>query len=89
LGLLVQDLGTEQRDKAGVTGGVSVQRVEPGPAQEAGLRRGDIILSVNSAAVKDAAQFERLVGRLPAGKVARLLVQRGGAPLWLALRVPD
>ncbi len=89
LGLLVQDLGVEQRDKAGLTGGVSVQRVEPGPAQEAGLRRGDIILSVNSAEVKDAAQFERMVERLPAGKVARLLVQRGDAPLWLALRVPD
>ena len=48
-----------------------------------------IILSVNSVEVKDAAQFERLVGRLPAGKAARLLVQRGEAPLWLALRGPD
>ncbi|GAB4351071.1 MAG: DegQ family serine endoprotease [Immundisolibacter sp.] len=89
VGLLVQDLGAEQRDKAGPAGGVSVQRVEPGPAREAGLRRGDVILSLNGTEVKDAAQFERLVDRLPAGTVVRLLVQRGDASLWLALRVPE
>ena len=89
LGLLVADLSAEQRDKAEVTGGVSVQRVEPGPALEAGLQRGDIILSVNSVEVKDAAQFERLVAGARAAGPARLLVQRGEAPLWLALRVPD
>jgi S1-C subfamily serine protease len=47
-----------------------------------------VILSVNSDAVADAAAYRRLIERLPAGKVARLLVQRGDDSLWLALRVP-
>lgn len=52
------------------------------------MQRGDVILSVNNQTVDAAAGFKRLVERLPAGKVARLLVQRGQNPLWLALRVP-
>ncbi len=89
LGLLVADLTDQQRERAGVErGGVLVRRVDTGAAQEAGVQRGDVILSVNSQAVDDTAGFKRLVDRLPAGKVARLLVQRGENPLWLALRVP-
>lgn len=89
LGLLVADLTDQQRERAGVErGGVLVRRVDAGAAQEAGVQRGDVILSVNNQTVDAAAGFKRLVERLPAGKVARLLVQRGQNPLWLALRVP-
>ncbi|MFZ5492464.1 MAG: DegQ family serine endoprotease [Pseudomonadota bacterium] len=89
LGLRVTDLTERQRKNGAFSqGGVLVQGVEAGPAQDAGVQRGDVILSVNSETVKDAAGFRRLVERLPAGKVARLLVQRGDNPLWLALRVP-
>ncbi|HET9976193.1 MAG TPA: PDZ domain-containing protein, partial [Burkholderiaceae bacterium] len=89
LGLRVADLTAQQRkDGRFERGGVRVQGVEPGPAQDAGVQPGDVILSVNSETVKDAAGFRRLIERLPAGKVARLLVQRGDNPLWLALRIP-
>ncbi len=89
IGLLVADITAQQREQHGLgKGGVLVQRVDEGAAQEAGVQRGDIILSVNSETVDDAADFKRLIGRLPADKVARLLVQRGDNPLWLALRVP-
>jgi len=89
LGLLVSDLTEAQRERGSFErGGVLVQRVDAGAAQEAGVQRGDVILSVNSQRVDDADSFERLVKHLPAGKVARLLVQRGQNPLWLALRVP-
>ena len=90
LGLRVVDMTAQQRrDGRFEEGGVRVEGVEAGPAQDAGVQRGDVILSVNNQAVKDAAGFKRLVERLPAGKVARLLVQRGENPLWLALRVPE
>ncbi len=89
LGLRVVDMTAQQRkDGKFGDGGVRVEGVEDGPAQDAGVQRGDVILSVNSQAVKDAAGFKRLIEGLPAGKVARLLVQRGENPLWLALRVP-
>jgi len=90
LGLEVTDLTAPQRKRTNVErGGVLVKSVEPGAAQDAGVQRGDVILSVNSKTVKDAASFKRLIEGLPAGKVARLLVQRGENPLWLALRVPE
>jgi serine protease Do len=89
LGLRVTDLTERQRRNGAFSqGGALVQGVEAGPAQDAGVQRGDVILSVNSETVKDAAGFRRLIESLPAGKVARLLVQRGDNPLWLALRVP-
>ncbi|MDD3650655.1 DegQ family serine endoprotease [Immundisolibacter sp.] len=89
LGLAVADLTPAQRERLGIDrGGVRVRRVEAGAARDAGVQTGDVILSVNSDAVDDAAEYRRLVERLPAGKVARLLVQRGDDSLWLALRVP-
>jgi serine protease Do len=88
-GLSVADLTDAQRQRAQVEhGGVIVRRVEAGTAQEAGLQRGDVILSVNGTTVDNAAGFKRLTDALPAGKVVRLLVQRGDNPLWLAVRVP-
>ena len=89
VGLLVGDITAQQREQRGLDkGGVLVQRVDAGAARDAGVQRGDVILSVNSTAVDNAASFKRLISRLPAGKVARLLVQRNDNPLWLALRVP-
>ena len=89
VGLLVGDITAQQREQRGLDkGGVLVQRGDAGAARDAGVQRGDVILSVNSTAVDNAASFKRLISRLPAGKVARLLVQRNDNPLWLALRVP-
>jgi serine protease Do len=89
LGLSVADITDAQRQQTQVDrGGVVVKRVDAGTAQEAGLQRGDVILSVNGTSVDNAAGFKRLTDALPAGKVARLLVQRGDNPLWLAVRVP-
>jgi serine protease Do len=89
LGVAVADLTPAQRERLGIErGGVRVRRVEAGAARDAGVQAGDVILSVNSDAVDDATEYRRLVERLPAGKVARLLVQRGDDSLWLALRVP-
>ncbi len=85
IGLIVADLPESQRGKRG---GVVVQKLVAGPARDAGIQVGDIILSVNSEDVADTAVFKRLVRRLPANQVARLLVQRGDNPHWLALRVP-
>ncbi|MBH5328739.1 DegQ family serine endoprotease [Eikenella sp. S3360] len=56
-----------------------------GPAQRAGLRRGDIILMVNRTAVNDEAGFNRAVGG--ADNAVALLIQRGSSKLFLALEL--
>jgi serine protease Do len=64
--------------------GVVVTQVRPGPAADAGLRRGDVIQEVNRKPVTSVTEFERAIRQ--AGKQAVvLLVNRGGSTLYLAL----
>jgi len=59
--------------------GVVVTAVEAGEAaEEAGLSRGDVIVSVNGAAVASVGEFEREIDRARPDGVARLRVRRQG-----------
>jgi len=90
LAVAVADLTKEQLGELenGRKGGVVVQRVKEGPAQKAGVRSGDILLSLNGTTIESAAQFKRLVAELPTGKAFPLLVQRRNDPIWMALKIP-
>ncbi|GAC1628875.1 MAG: serine protease MucD [Nevskia sp.] len=89
LGVGVQTLTDEERRAAKVvSGGVRVVDVSPGPAREAGLIPGDVILSIASQEIATAERYVEVVGRLTPGQSVPVLVQRQGAPLFLALAVP-
>ena len=64
--------------------GLLVLQVE-GAAQQAGLRRGDIILMVNRTAVSVENSFNQALNH--ADRTVALLVQRGNSKLFLALEV--
>ncbi len=88
LNMQVIDLNSEQRRRSGVeSGGVLVLSVDTGAAKKAGIRRGDVILMLNNQEITDVAQFSALEEGLPSGKSIRVLVQRGKAPLFLALKL--
>ncbi len=70
------------------TEGVIVREVEDGPAAQAGIQAGDLILRINKEEVTSRAQFEDLIKDLPAGKPVPILVQRGENALFLALTIP-
>ena len=90
LGLAVEALTEQQRKRLDVGDrGVVVRKVEKGPARDAGIRKGDVILMLNGKDVKDPEQFAKLVKSLPAGKSVPVLVQRGGSPVFLPLKVPE
>ena len=68
--------------------GVLVTAVEAGDAaEEAGLSRGDVIVSVNGAAVGAVADFEREIDRARPDGVARLRVRRQGGYSFLVLKL--
>jgi serine protease Do len=71
------------------TKGVVVAAVEAGgAAEEAGLARLDVVVSVNGAAVGSVAEFEREIDRARPDGVARLRVRRqGGGYSFLVLKL--
>lgn len=88
IGLLARDLRLEERRLLDVgEGGVLVERVAQGPAHQAGLRPGDVILMVDQTRVTGLAQFDRLIDDLPVGKAVAILIQRQGGSLFLPLRL--
>lgn len=90
LNIVVADLTAEQRKNLEIKeNGVLVNNVSSGPARKAGVRRGDVILMINNADVKDTKHFKEIIDKLPEGKSVPLLVQRRGGPVFLALKLSE
>jgi serine protease Do len=84
LGLVVRPLTGAESQQLGVNRGVVVADVD-GPAAQAGIEPGDVILAVNGRAVGSAEELAKLVEQAR-GRVA-LLVQRGDTRLFVPIRV--
>ncbi len=90
LGLEIEDLTPEQRQAFNVPqGGVLVMDVQEGPAADAGLQPGDVLVRLGNERLRDAAHFHSLMAKLPPGSSVPILVERQGQPLFLALETPD
>jgi serine protease Do len=82
---LTPDIAEELKLKPGTTG-VVVDAVDPaGPAVEAGIRRGDVIQEVNRQPVRSADELRAAIEK-SGTKPALLLLNRGGEPIFLAVR---
>ena len=58
-----------------------------GPGSEAGIRKGDVLLMINNIDVESVSQFEEILAGLPGDRPIPLLIQRRGAPTFLALKL--
>ncbi|MEW6336437.1 MAG: PDZ domain-containing protein [Acidobacteriota bacterium] len=80
LGVEVQDLNARLRRMyevpAEVEGVVVTGVTESSPAEDSGLRRGDVITEVNGAEIGDADAFRAAIERVRSGSLARLYVFR-------------
>jgi len=87
LGLEVSDPTEEERQELALGDhGVVVRKVMPGPALAAGIRVGDALLQFDNREIEGSRHFRALAAKLAAGKPVPILLQRDGAPLFLALR---
>ena len=92
-GLIIKDITPELVEKyriPKVPYGVLVYGVKYGsPADEAGLRRGDIILTANRKPLKSAKDFWKIVKRAEKNKADSVLlyVQRGSSRLYTLLPI--
>jgi serine protease Do len=89
LGMQLKDLTPAQRKQLGVSQGVLVEKVVEGPALKAGVRPGDVILQVQGRPMRSAAELRDLAPQLPRNKPVPVLVRRGAAALFLALRISE
>ncbi|MBE0439260.1 MAG: DegQ family serine endoprotease [Gammaproteobacteria bacterium] len=87
LAIELVDLTEKQQQQYNATEGVIVADVNRGPASEAGIRRSDLIISINNQKIKDAKHFLELSQQLPIDKAIPVLVQRGEGALFLALKI--
>jgi serine protease Do len=80
LGLALRPLSPEERQQAGVPGGLVVEEAQ-GRAAEAGIQQGDVVLSVDGTPVQTVAQLRKMVK--DHDKQIALLIQRGDARLFV------
>jgi len=91
LGIHTQDLTP---DLAGLfdlqpNGGILVAEVElGGPASEAGLQRGDVILRVNEKSLQKTSELESVVQAAKKGAQLRIEVIRKGKSITIAMNLP-
>jgi serine protease Do len=89
LGMTVQRLTPQIAESLGLekTEGVVVSQVEPGgTADEAGIRRGDVILEIDRKPVRSVDEYKKSVSTIRKGRGVLFLVRRGESTLFLALK---
>ncbi|THD75664.1 DegQ family serine endoprotease [Thalassobius vesicularis] len=80
LGVRIQDVTQDVAEAMGLekVAGVLVTDVPEGPAKEAGILQGDVILSFDGVDVADTRGLVRQVGNTDVGKAVRVMVLRDG-----------
>lgn len=91
LGILIQDLTPKMAMRYGLSqreAGVLVTRVEFGsPARAAGLKEGDLIVSLDKKKIPDSKTLVKVVSRLSSGEKVSITVIRRRSTIKLSLIV--
>ena len=89
LGLTVQRLTPQMAENLGLekSDGVVVSAVEPGSAgDEAGIRRGDIIMEIDRRTIRNVEEYRKAVAGIKKCRGVLFRVRRGEGMLFLALK---
>ena len=80
LGVRIQDVTPDVAEAIGLeeAKGALVTDVPEGPALEAGMESGDVILSFDGIEIDDTRGLVRIVGNAPVGETVRVVVFRDG-----------
>jgi len=85
LGNLTPQIARRLQLPSGQSGAVVTEVDDNGPSAGI-LRQGDVILSVNGAAVASASEAGRELQKIASGRIARVLVWRGDGEVFLTIR---
>lgn len=90
LGVVIQDVTPELAQALNLDSlhGAVISRIEPGsPANRAGLKTGDVIVSVDGRAVVGSSDLRNRIGLVRAGQAVELIVVRDGRRRTIKTRV--
>jgi serine protease Do len=90
LGVSIQDLTPEMAKKFGLSapkGALVAQVVKDSPAEKAGLKRGDVLLSYRGNAIPDSSTLRNEVAGTPSGQEAKVTVWREGKERWFTVKI--
>lgn len=92
LGVIVQQLTPELAQSLGIESdrGALVSDVAPGgPAEEAGLRRGDVIVGINDKKIKDMPELPKTIANYKPGRTVTLTVIREGNTIKVPVKLDE
>jgi serine protease Do len=84
LGLALRPLQPDEQQEAGVDSGLLVQQAS-GPAAQAGVQAGDVLVSINGTPVRNIEQVRSMVAK--SGKSVALLILRGDNKIFVPLNL--
>jgi serine protease Do len=91
LGLTVQNLTADIAKQLGYKNdkGVVITSLAPGgPAEEAGLKTGDLIKEINKVSVQNMNDFNNAVKGLGSGDSIAMLIRRGDNTFYAGIQIP-
>jgi len=90
LNLIAQDVDAAARQRLGLKPGEGVVVRDPGDAAgDAGVRPGDVILSVGRSQVGNVAALDRALAGVKPGQTVMLLVRRGATTQFIAVEAGE
>jgi serine protease Do len=90
LGLTVQNLTPDLAERLGLDStekGVVVSQVDPGsPADDAGIRPGDVIKEVNRKEIGDVDAYTQAISAAKKGESLLFLIRRGAGSIFVVVK---
>ncbi|MFC1868683.1 DegQ family serine endoprotease [Thermodesulfobacteriota bacterium] len=81
LGVMIQEITPDLKDKLGLEvekGALVADVTSGGPAEKAGMKRGDVIVSFDGKDIKESKELPYIVSATPVGKTVPVEVMRKG-----------
>jgi len=89
LGIAVSELSKEQLQVLQINGGLLVEEVKGSSARAAGLQQGDVVLAIGNISIRSLSQFNEILKQIGKGRNVALLVRRGDAASYVAIRLDE
>ncbi len=91
LGITVENLNATLAKQLGIqsTSGVVITNVDQGsPADDAGVKKGDVVEQADQVPVKNVDEFNKAIGKLKSGESVALLLKRGSTTFFVGIDIP-